>query len=206
MNKCLIFAGGKPEPKMPDGISAEGAFIIAADRGYKNCKKLKIAPDLYVGDGDSLGFIPNDCEALSYPKEKDDTDLMLAAREALSRGYADITILGALGGRFDHIFGNVQTLAFIRSEGAWGRIVSCHEQIILLTPGTYEFYRKDRFSLSLFSYSERVIGLDVKGCKYPLVNAGIDALFPIGISNEIIAEKAEISFDEGMLLLVQSRV
>lgn len=205
MNRCIIFTGGKPEPRLPEGLETDGAFVIAADSGYKNCKKLGIKPDLAVGDYDSLNFVPEDCEQLTFPKEKDDTDLMLAVREAIGRGYTDITILGAMGGRFDHTFANVQTLAFIRSQGAWGRILTCYEQVMLVTPGKYTIKAKKNYSLSLFAYSEDVKGLTISGVKYPLLGAHIDSFFPIGISNEIIGGEAKISFTEGMLLVIQSR-
>lgn len=206
MKRCIIFTGGKPEPKLPDGLSAEGAFVIAADRGYKNCRKLGIMPDLAIGDFDSLNYVPNECEQITFPKEKDDTDLMLAVREALKRGYTDITITGAMGGRFDHLFANVQTLAFIRSEGAWGRILTCFEQIMLVTPGSYRIARRDKYSLSLFAYSGEVKGLTIEGVKYPLEDGSLSQSFPLGVSNEIVEDKALISFDEGLLLIVQSRL
>ncbi len=206
MKRCIIFTGGKPEPKIPDGLETEGAFIIAADRGYKNCRKLGIMPDLAIGDFDSLKYVPKDCEQLTFPKEKDDTDLMLAVREALSRGYNDITITAAMGGRFDHTFANIQTLAFIRSEGAWGRIYTNYEIIMLVTAGTFRIPKREKYSLSLLAYSSEVHGLTIKGCKYPLEDGTIAEIFPIGISNEIIDDYAEISFDEGWLLIIQSRL
>ena len=92
---------------------------------------------------------------------------MLAAKEAVCRGYSDITILCALGGRADHLFANIQTLAFIRSEGAWGRILSAYEEITLLTPGDYTFKKREGFSLSVFAYSDLVEGLTLRGVKYP---------------------------------------
>ncbi|MCD7742617.1 MAG: thiamine diphosphokinase [Ruminococcus sp.] len=205
MKRCIIFAGGNPEPMLPDGINTENSLIIAADKGYINCKELGFTPTLTIGDFDSLGFIPNDCEKISFPKEKDDTDLMLAVREALKRECSDITILGALGGRLDHTLANIQTLAFIRENGAWGRILSCNEQIILVSSGKYTIKRKEHYSLSLFSYSREVTGLTVKGVKYPLNNGKIDSSFPIGVSNEIINDSAEISFSSGLLVIVQSR-
>jgi thiamine pyrophosphokinase len=202
MKRCIIFAGGDPEPRIPDGLETDGALIIAADRGYRNCKELGIVPNLAVGDYDSLNFVPDDCEHLTFPKEKDDTDLMLAVREAISRGCGDITVVGAMGGRFDHTFANVQTLAFIRSHGAWGRILSCRERITLVTPGSYEVEKIEGFSLSLFSYSENVGGLTVRGVKYPVDGGRLVSDFPLGVSNEITADRAEITFDEGLLLSV----
>ena len=131
---------------------------------------------------------------------------MAAVREALRRGCGDITILGAMGGRFDHTFANVQVLAFINSKGARGRILSCGEEIMLAGAGEYSVARREGYSLSLFAYTPQVRGLTLRGVKYSLENGEISANFPIGISNEITAERAEISFTEGLLLIVQSRL
>ena len=205
-NRCIIFTGGDPEPFLPEGTEPKGALIIAADSGYKNCKELGLEPHLVLGDFDSLGSIPENAEHAVFPKEKDDTDLMLAVREALRRGCDDITILGATGGRFDHTFANVQTLAFIAENGAEGRILGVNEEIRLLTPGTHRFPKREGRSLSLFAYSREVRGLTLRGVKYTLENGSITNSFPIGISNEIEAESAEVVFTEGMLLVVMSRL
>ena len=160
MKRCIIFTGGRPEPHLPDGLELEGAYIIAADSGYKNCKQLGAVPNLAVGDYDSLNFVPDDCEHITYPCEKDDTDLMAAVREALRRGCGDITILGAMGGRFDHTFANVQVLAFINSEGARGRILSCGEEIMLAGAGEYSclLYTSDAADAArgLFAFGFRI--------------------------------------------------
>lgn len=204
--RCIIFAGGRPEPYIPKWVDTENSFVIAADKGYKNCKKLGLTPDVCIGDFDSLGFVPEDCEHIRFPKEKDDTDLMLAVREAIARGCADITILGATGGRLDHMMANIQTLAFIRSEGAWGRIAGVYEEIMLLSAGEYTFAKRCGFSLSVFSYSPSVDGLTMRGVKYPTNGISLSHLFPLGISNEIIADSAQISFEKGLLLVIRSKL
>ena len=203
-NRCIIFTGGDPELRLPDGVTADGALIIAADSGFTNCTALGLEPALVVGDFDSLGYAPESAETEIFPKEKDDTDLMLAVRAALGRGCDDITILGALGGRFDHMFANVQTLAFIAERGAVGRIVSEREEITLLTAGEYDFPQREGRSLSLFAWSPRVEGLTLRGVKYALENGSITNAFPIGISNEIVGERAFVGFTAGLLLVVRS--
>ena len=203
--ECIIFVGGNSEPRLPDGIDTEGAYIIAADSGYINCLELGLKPDLAIGDFDSLGFEPHICETKVFPKEKDDTDLMLAVRYALEKGFKDITILGALGGRFDHTFANVQALAFILENGAIGKIVSCNERISLLKPGKYTFEKREGYSLSFFAYSEEVKDFSVCGTKYFVENKALRNSFPIGISNEILNE-AKVSFKKGILLAMESKI
>lgn len=207
MDKCTVFTGGEIiDLTFIDAKAVSETFVVCADSGYVYANKLGITPDVVIGDYDSLGFIPDtDSEIFTFPAEKDDTDLMLAIKEAMKRGYKDFDIYGALGGRFDHTFSNIQALAYISVHGGVGRIISEHEEIVLLVPGSYTFAKKDGYSLSLFSYTDVVEELDISGVKYSartdLVNS-----FPLGISNVIIDEHAKISFTGGRLLVVQSEI
>lgn len=206
MTGCVVFTGGElNNPERLDKSIWENAFVIAADSGYNYAVQLGITPDLAMGDFDSLGYIPSECrEVMTFPKEKDDSDLMLAVREALRRGFKNITIIGALGGRFDHTVSNIQTLGFILRNGAQGKIISEDEEVTLLNPGKYKIKRCESRSLSLFSYSERVTGLTIEGVKYPLQSAEITNDFPIGISNVIIDDYADLFFESGQILMIFS--
>ena len=42
--------------------------------------------------------------------EKDDTDLALGVEQAIQKGYTEIDIYGATGGRLDHFMGTLQIL------------------------------------------------------------------------------------------------
>ena len=72
-------------------------FIISADAGYLHAKKLGLKTNILIGDFDTLAEIPTDIdEVIKFPKEKDDTDTMLAIKLAIERGYDNIDIYGAL--------------------------------------------------------------------------------------------------------------
>lgn len=207
MIDCVIFAGADMDISCVDIKQIETAFVICADRGVVYAKQLGIKPDLIVGDFDSLGHIPDeDCEIMTFKPEKDDTDLMIAVRQALSRGKENIRIYAAVGGRLDHTFAAVQTLSFVLDNAGRAELVSDTELVFLLDPGSYFFERREGFSLSLFSYTDSVEGLSISGAKYTLENSRISSSFPIGISNEINTDKAEISFKKGRLLVICSAV
>lgn len=208
MHKCSIFTGGEiKDLSFIDEIAVKKTFVICADSGYLYAKRLGIKPDLLIGDYDSLGYVPYDVEnVIRFPSEKDDTDLMLAVKEALKYNCDDIDIYGALGGRFDHTFSNVQALGFLSLHNINARIISDNDEITLLNPGKYTFERRENFSLSLFAYSDIVEGLCIKGTKYPADNITLTNSFPLGMSNCVTDEKAEISFTTGRLLAVQSKI
>lgn len=59
--------------------------------------------------------------------------------------------------------------------------------------------------VSLFPFTPQVRGLTLTGFKYPLNCYTLECYHSLGVSNEIVEEKAEISFDQGVLLVVESK-
>ncbi len=90
--------------------------VIAVDRGYASLRRAGIAPDVAVGDFDSLGFAP-DCPTRTFPVEKDASDMELAMREALERGADEVLLYGAFSARLDHTLANVQMLCGYAQRG-----------------------------------------------------------------------------------------
>lgn len=209
MSVCYIFSGGVMNDGDIDAFSLpEPDFVICADAGYVYALRYGFEVDCLMGDFDTLGRLPEAervKEILKFKCEKDDTDTMLAARLAVERNFDRIYIFGALGGRFDHTFSNIQTLNFIASHKKQGIIISENEYITVLCEGSYTFEKKDGYSFSAFSLSDNTEGVCEKGYKYPLENAALSYDFPLGVCNEILSEKAEISFSKGRLLIVISK-
>ncbi|MFT3951954.1 MAG: thiamine diphosphokinase [Oscillospiraceae bacterium] len=211
MNRdAVIFCGGAQDLMgIEDTLcnACDSALVICADAGLRMAQMLGVSPDLAVGDFDSYtDALPQNIEILRVAAEKDDTDTMLAVRTALARGCRRITLTGALGGRLDHTFANLQTLDFIVGQGAAGEILSPTERVRMLTPGAYRFETLPGFSLSVFAYAGECADVTLTGVRYPLQNALLTAGFPIGISNEISADFAGISFSAGKLLVIRSKI
>ena len=101
----------------------EGDYIIAGDGGFRYCRKKGIWPDLVVGDFDSLGYLPEHPNVLAAKPEKDDTDMRLAVREGLRRGFRQFRIFGGTGGRLSHTMANIQLLAELAGEGIQAELV-----------------------------------------------------------------------------------
>lgn len=203
--KCVIFAGGDTVGREAVDFSfAESSLVISADRGYELANSLGIRSDLVMGDFDSMDKIPQNENVKVFPIEKDDTDLMLAIKEGLAQDCKYFKIYGATGGRLDHTIGNIQSLMYLLSKGAVGEIISDKERITLIKPGRYVFDRREDFTLSLVSYSEKVEGLTISGTKYEIADCVLTNEFPLGISNKIISEQAVVEFSQGILLVIQS--
>lgn len=201
---CWIF-GGAPVNSEYKIIPPSDAYLIAADSGFSLLKRMGVTPNLVLGDFDSLtDEKPTDCEILTAAAEKDDTDTMLAIKTALSRGYSDITIAGSIGGRLDHTFANIQSLAYIADNGGSGRLVGENDTAELFGLGEYSFAKNDKMYFSIFSYSEEAI-VTTRGTKYDLDSYRLTNSFPLGVSNEILSSECTLKIEKGRVLVIFSK-
>ena len=178
-------------------------FYICCDSGLKHREGLGIAPDLIVGDFDSHANPHLPVETLVLPREKDDTDTVFAAKEALARGFRQFLLLGVTGGRLDHTLGNLSLLLMLHAGGvpAVAQDDYSEMQIVADKPVLVE----DRYPFfSLLNISGLARGVTIRNAKYPLLNAEITCEYQYGISNEVLPGRtAEVSVRKGRLLLIK---
>lgn len=209
MSVCYIFSGGIMSAEDLCTFEIPPAdYVISADVGFVYAEKFGYKTDCLLGDFDTLENLPQRekvAEFLKFKCEKDDTDTMLAVKHALKMNFDEIYIFGALGGRFDHTFANIQTLDFIASHNKKGIILNKNEYITVLTEGEHRFKKLENFTFSLFSLSNETTGVCEKGFKYTLDNATLTRDFPLGVCNEISEDYGRVSFENGRLLVVMSR-
>lgn len=202
--KCYIFAGA-PGAECSDVKFSRG-YVICADAGVELARSMGIEPDTVIGDLDAYkGRIPEECEVIKYPPEKNDTDTMLAVKLAINRGCNHIIICGGLGGRLDHTYANIQTLRYIMNHGAFGELVGNGNIAMLQGPGVKVYSRINDYYFSLFSLTETCSGITLTGFKYPLKNAELKSSVPLGISNEITGKSGIVSVEKGVLLVIFSK-
>ncbi len=199
---CVIIAGGdlRGEVMIP-----ENSLVICADCGYRHAQRLGIVPDILMGDFDSYTEpLPESCRILRHPAEKDETDTMLAVYCGRDMGCTEFHIYGAFGGtRIDHSVANVQMLHHMALAGLHGILHDGGTTVTVQTAGT-KCYSGTNGYLSLFSLTDACTGVTVRGVKYPLDRAKLHNSFPLGVSNEIIADCAEVTLESGVLLVVQT--
>ncbi len=184
-------------------IDINNSYIICADKGYEYAVNCGIKPHIVVGDFDSTSKPTGDFDTEIYPVQKDDTDTMIAIKSAIEKGYTKIAILGALGGRFDHSIANIQSLVYIADNNASGYIVDSHHIITVLGDNATVDINKFDGYLSLFAITNTVQNLNIRGCEYNLDNYTLENNFPLGVSNRIVDDIANISIDKGKLLVIQ---
>lgn len=178
-----------------------GDFVIAADAGYAELIRQGVKPDLVVGDFDSLGEVPAGETVVRHPVMKDDTDMMLAVKLGLERGYRDFRLYGALGGRLDHTLANIQTLGYLAARDAHGVIVGdvC---LAAVKNGVLRFRAEARGTISVFCLGVPARGVFLEGLLYPLTDYTMTPDFPIGVSNEFTGAPSSVRVRDGCLVAV----
>ncbi|MDO4187391.1 MAG: thiamine diphosphokinase [Lachnospiraceae bacterium] len=187
-------------------------FYICCDSGLSHIKKLGISnPDLIIGDFDSHDK-PDDNEypageIIVLPREKDDTDSAYAVKEAVKRGFDEVLLVGAIGGRLDHGLVNVYALIGLYEKDINAEIVDDYSVMGILGPASVGTVNDQWAYFSLLAISGKVEGVTIKNAKYELKNASIAPSYQFATSNEPIQGKmVEITVGEGYLLLIKDRI
>ncbi len=178
--------------------------IICADGGFLIAQRLGLAPDLLIGDYDSCDQ-PEALGVIKLPMEKDMTDSEAAIDLAVSRGASHITVLGGLGGRFDHTMGNMGMLAKYCGKIPHLAFVDGQNYVFMIAPGTISVPKNIYRFLGIISFGDSAAGVTLRGVKYPLTDHYLTNTTTLGVSNEITGENATITFTSGKLLIVLSK-
>ncbi len=196
---AIICSAPIADPEFVKEKISEYPILIAVDAGADHCLKLGLKPDLIVGDFDSIsqetllafGSVPKK----HYPTNKDETDLELALKLSIHPQTEEITVFGALGGRTDHIVGNLILLTryagkvFFQTESERLFIIKDHVEIPT----------KIGQIISLIPMNGPAHGITTHGLKWQLQDGSLDKNF-IGISNQATGASVTISVQEGDLL------
>ena len=189
----------------------QNSFIIAADGGVNAVNRLGLHPDLTLGDFDSLGYVPDTENVERHPVEKDDTDMGLAVKKALSLGYNRLFLFGGMGGeRPDHTLSNLQTVVYAAKNGANTFLTDGKNCFTAVSEGTKMIFPENyNGNFSVFSAEGKAEGVSLSGLKYTVENATLSGDFPLGVSNSFpdtstdicgkSPQNAEVSVKKGTL-------
>lgn len=208
--RAVIFANGVLN-NLQDihNIILPDDLIIAADGGMTHCRALGIKPSIVIGDLDSLdpdylkSFQTSGTEIISYPINKDQTDLELAFFKALDLGSDEILVLGALGARWDMTIANLFLSASPEFSKVTIRLIDGHQEIILLRgKGELTFKGKKGDILSIVPLGQDAYGVTLRGLEYPLKDDVLKFGATRGISNVLIDDTATVYLKKGLLLCI----
>ena len=209
--RAVIFANGQLTDAnqvlaqiRPDDV------LIAADGGLHHLQALGLSPHVLIGDFDSISedevevARSNGATVLSYPREKDETDLELAIKYTIDQGCTTLRIIAALGGRLDHTLANLFLLEMPALQDLDVRIDDGHEEIFIIKrPLTIAGQAGD--TLSLLALETCARGVYTQGLKYPLREETLCPHLSRGVSNEMIEDEARVSLHSGRLLCIHTR-
>lgn len=216
MSKCaIIVTGGMLEKELVlQTISeVEDPWIIGVDRGVEFLYKYNIEPSYIVGDFDSLQEEIVDyyryetkVPIREYNPVKDASDTEIAIRLGMTLGCSKLVILGATGGRIDHLWANVQTLMIPFKAGVEAVILDSQNRIRLIGGETHlkkeEAYGK---YFSVFPLGQEVHEFSITGAKYPLLEHTLTPYDSLCVSNQIAEDEAVIDFTIGTVILMETK-
>lgn len=213
--RVLIVTGGHVNDTFAQQVIRNGSFekMIAVDAGIHFCFQNGFLPHCVVGDFDSASGEELECflenpsvEVCRLNAQKDDTDTEHAVRMAIAEGAMQITILGATGTRLDHVLSNIGLLGIGLEKQVQIELLDEYNRIYMINH-PISIRREMQFGqfVSLIPVTPKVSGVTLTGFRYPLNAYSMGGFNSLGISNEIIDEVAEISFEDGILLVIESR-
>jgi len=213
---AIIFLNGEPTDATHLGEYLDnGALLIGTDGGTRHILNLGLVPNVIIGDFDSLprstvigALPPNGQETVidgtayvRYPLDKDYTDAELAIRYAAQAGCTDIILTGALGGRLDHLLGNVLLLSKREFAAIQLKIIEDDQEVFIIRGHTSVPGKKDD-AISFIPITGYPRVASCSGLKYDLSNYRLSRQGNLGISNVMLGPTAEIVMAQGLLLVI----
>ena len=189
--------------------------VIAVDAGLDFFRRVDMQPDVIIGDFDSVDssskqfFInKSNIEWVTLNPMKDDTHTEHAIHYAIDNGASRIYLFGATGGRIDHLLANISLLG-IGLEKNIPIIMQDSKNKVQMIQNAHNFMIKHQHEMpqhyvSLIPYTPEVKNVTLKGFKYSLNNYTMGGFNALGISNEIVDDYGVISFDDGIMLVIES--
>lgn len=185
--------------------------IICVDGGSRHVLAMGLSPFAVVGDNDSITPSIRKKLMLLKPRwiqnpdlDQEQSDLEMALKYALSLHPSELIICGAFGGtRIDHTLINLHLLMIPLQAGVPAKIVD-ERQTVWLLDGELAVTGQVNDYLSLFSLTPEVTGITTEGLKYPLYGETLYFASTRGLSNELSSNRARVTVDSGLLLVIQT--
>lgn len=202
MKKALILANGEtPSKRLIQTLKKSVDLFVCADGGANIAQRLKLRPDVIIGDLDSvfastLKRFPHAQQV--HLDDQNSTDLEKAVSWVIDQGYDEIVVTGTSGKRIDHTIGNLGVLVKFHKHA---RISFIHDDGELLFVGRKIEVSAEPGTLISLLPLNRCEGVTTQNLKYPLNHEVLELGFRDGTSNEVISNPIRITVEKGNLLL-----
>lgn len=213
MNNYYILAGLEVSPYIQEQLSLHPSEKwVGVDRGAYLLIQQGIHPHLAIGDFDSVS--PEEKQAIQkYSQkmvelsvDKDYTDTELAVLEILKENKkAEIYLFNESKSRLDH-FINILWLPIKKEFITYAEqiyFLDTHNKVSYYLPGKHRIKKEDNKSIVSFGNLLPIKSLTLTGFEYPLTNEDI-SVPTMYTSNKFLSQEGCFSFDEGLLMIIQS--
>ncbi len=176
-------------------------LLVAADRGADHVAALGLWPDIILGDQDSQAGDYPGVARVDFPAAKNFTDGAAALDYAARETGGLVGVAGALGGRTDHLLGNL--LAPLDLAADLRRWLLLGDDFT----GAYSIGRcriqgAPGQMVSLIPLSGQVEGICLEGLAYPLTEETLNLGSSRALSNVLLGETGWIRHKNGILLVI----
>ncbi len=211
MKKVIIIGSGQYVPM--DELARDLLWadkIIAVDGGMNFLRELNIEPDVFLGDQDStreniLDTIDEtSMEVIKFKAEKDKTDMELAIDYVVENNFDEVIIYGSTGTRLDHSFANILLLRKLMVNKIKAKILDLNNEIYLVDD-VLLLDKNEKKYISVVPITNDGVVVSLFGFKYPLDEYLIGFSETIGVSNEILDERAKVKIHSGEALVFVSK-
>lgn len=189
-------------------IREQQDYIIAVDSGIGVLRTANVLPNCLVGDLDSASkediawARAHAIEIHTFPTNKDQVDTELALEIAYKLSPQKITIYNDMYGRIDHAIALLYLLLHPLKRNIECSIVSLEHTLYLINKSIILKASKGYVSILPFLANAKA---KATGLKYDLPET-FDIMRPIGISNEFSEDVSEITVNQGIILLIVSKI
>ena len=203
MTALIIANGPLPQGRIVKQLAASADLIVCADGGANHARRLRMTPDVILGDLDSVTASTKKFYArvpALFIGDQYSTDLEKAIVFCIGRRARAAEIIGALGERIDHSTASLGCFVRFRDKIRL-RFHDAHGVLTLIDKRISLTARKGQ-KLSLIPL-QRCTGITTSNLRYELKNAVLELGVREGVSNEAVSGRVSISVRTGTLLLYQ---
>jgi len=205
----LILANGDwTDEARLHSASERATCTIATDGAWAKAQRLGLHVDTVIGDHDSLTLDEAAqaqalTEVLSYPSEKDWTDLELAIDLALTMAPKRIVLYGALGDRLDHSLAAIFLLEKVVARGIPIELIAGEETAWLVKDEIVLDEARVGDRISLLPISDKAV-VSTVGLRYALTDETLVRAASRGVSNVVDEACVRISVQSGHVLVIHA--
>lgn len=189
-----------------DSIPQIEGDYIGCDKGAVILANNNIHMIASIGDFDSI-HVDDSKKIEQYSDEviylnpiKNDSDSEAAVKYAIQKGYDEIILYGAFGGRADHTYYNIR-LAYQYPNLL--KLMDSNNLVYCLKEGSYTIPKDKYRYISFFTDTESMITLE--GFEYTLNHRIITKEDLYTLSNKIMDKQATLIIEKGSVLVLQTK-